>query len=227
MAIDLAVPAFGHKNRVGIGRRHRLIRSWAAADAACHDGELLSALIDKDNTASDVWADTALSLQEANEKHLANNGLRSADPPARSQRASRCLGVPPEPMAASPRCARRSNTSLPGRRGRWAYHIRTIGLARNKEPRSRVGQSCLQHEADGLAHRAKTRTSLNKRAANRGAPDSTVDTTPRTSGLSSAVAQSDAPPIQGKKTRFLEVSSLLGKKRRWGNIFMRLPISKT
>jgi IS5 family transposase len=33
-------------------------------------------LIDKDNTASDVWADTAYR-SKANEKHLTNNGLRS------------------------------------------------------------------------------------------------------------------------------------------------------
>ena len=32
--IDLAVPAFGYKNHLGIDRRHRLIRSWAVTDAA-------------------------------------------------------------------------------------------------------------------------------------------------------------------------------------------------
>src|SRR5580692_8509960 len=32
--VDLAVPAFGYKNHVGIDRRHRLIRSWAATDAS-------------------------------------------------------------------------------------------------------------------------------------------------------------------------------------------------
>jgi hypothetical protein len=45
-------------------------------DAARHDGALLPDLIDKDNTASDVWADTAYR-SKANEKHLADNGLRS------------------------------------------------------------------------------------------------------------------------------------------------------
>ena len=52
-----------YKNHVGIDRRHRLIRSWAATDASRHDGKLLPALIDKDNTASDVWARYRLSLQ--------------------------------------------------------------------------------------------------------------------------------------------------------------------
>jgi len=57
--VDLAIPAFGYKNHVGIDRRHRLIRRWTVTDAARHDGALLPALIDKDNTASGVWADTA------------------------------------------------------------------------------------------------------------------------------------------------------------------------
>jgi transposase, IS5 family len=74
--VDLAIPAFGYKNHIGIDRRHRLIRTWAATDAARHDGALLPELIDKDNTASDVWADTAYR-SKANEKHLTDNSLRS------------------------------------------------------------------------------------------------------------------------------------------------------
>ena len=34
--IDVAVPAFGYKNHVGIDRRHGLIRTWIATDAARH-----------------------------------------------------------------------------------------------------------------------------------------------------------------------------------------------
>src|SRR6478609_114443 len=74
--IDLAVPAFGYKDHVGIDRRHRLIRTWLATDAARHDGAQLPALVVKTNTASDVWADTAYR-SKANEKHLADNHLRS------------------------------------------------------------------------------------------------------------------------------------------------------
>ena len=32
--IDLAIPAFGYKNHIGIDRRHRLIRRWVVTDAA-------------------------------------------------------------------------------------------------------------------------------------------------------------------------------------------------
>jgi hypothetical protein len=34
--MDLAVPAFGYKNHVGIDRRHGLIRTWSVTDAARH-----------------------------------------------------------------------------------------------------------------------------------------------------------------------------------------------
>jgi len=45
--VDLAVPAFGYKNHLGIDRRHRLIRRWTVTDAARHDGALLPDLIDR------------------------------------------------------------------------------------------------------------------------------------------------------------------------------------
>jgi IS5 family transposase len=57
--VDIAVPVFGYKNHLGIDRRHGLIRTWAVTDAAQYDGALLTELLDKSNTASDVWADTA------------------------------------------------------------------------------------------------------------------------------------------------------------------------
>src|SRR6201981_4118268 len=50
--IDLAVPAFGYKNHLGIDRRHRLIRSWAVTDAPRHDGALLAGLVDQDKNAA-------------------------------------------------------------------------------------------------------------------------------------------------------------------------------
>lgn len=56
---DIAVPVFGYKNHISIDRRHRLIRRWTATDAAAHDGARLAELIDTENTASDIWADTS------------------------------------------------------------------------------------------------------------------------------------------------------------------------
>jgi IS5 family transposase len=74
--VDLAIPAFGYKNHIGIDRVHGLIRTWTATDASRHDGAQLPNLVDKSNTASDVWADTAYRSAK-NEKHLADSGLRS------------------------------------------------------------------------------------------------------------------------------------------------------
>src|ERR1700739_4594039 len=52
--VDLAIPAFGYKNHLGIDRRHGLIRTWKVTDASRHDGALLPELIDRNNTAGAV-----------------------------------------------------------------------------------------------------------------------------------------------------------------------------
>ena len=74
--VDLAVPAFGYKNHVAIDRRHGLIRGWTASHAAAHDGARLAEVVDADNTAADVWADTAYRSAK-NEARLAARGLVS------------------------------------------------------------------------------------------------------------------------------------------------------
>jgi Transposase DDE domain len=124
--VDLAIPIFGYKNHIGIDRRHGLIRRWTVSDAARHDGALLPELIDRDNTASEVWADTAYR-SKANEKYLADRLLRSLihrkkpkSLPRRRPGASQCRGVLPEPTIESPRCVPPSSTSSPARRARWA-----------------------------------------------------------------------------------------------------------
>jgi transposase, IS5 family len=58
-AVEIAVPVFGYKNHIGIDRAHGLIRTWAVTHAAAHDGGQLAGLLDAENTASGVWADTA------------------------------------------------------------------------------------------------------------------------------------------------------------------------
>jgi transposase, IS5 family len=132
--VDLAVPAFGYKNHIGIDRRHRLIRSWAATDASRHDGALLPALIDKDNTASDVWADTAYR-SKANEKHLADNGLRSQihrkKPKGKPmpRRTARANGRKSAVRAAVEHVFARQ-------KGPMGLYIRTIGIAR---ARTKIG----------------------------------------------------------------------------------------
>ena len=63
-AVDLAIPAFGYKNHVSIDRGFGLIRNWTTTHAAAHDGARLEDVLDRTNTASDVWADTQPTVSE-------------------------------------------------------------------------------------------------------------------------------------------------------------------
>jgi transposase, IS5 family len=76
-AVDIAIPTFGYQNHVSIDREYRLIRRWHTTDAAAYEGaRLRDGLLDKTNTASAVWADTAYR-SKANEEFLATNGFVS------------------------------------------------------------------------------------------------------------------------------------------------------
>ena len=75
--VDLAIPLFGYQNHVSIDRRFGFIRRWAATDAAAYESRRLrQGLLDKSNTASGVWADTAYR-SAANETFLNENGFVS------------------------------------------------------------------------------------------------------------------------------------------------------
>ena len=74
--LEIATPVFGYKSHINIDRRHGLIRKWSVTDAARHDGRELAGLLDRDNTAMGVWADTAYRSQK-NEKHIARAELTS------------------------------------------------------------------------------------------------------------------------------------------------------
>lgn len=72
--IDIAIPAFGYKSHISIDRRHGIVRRGLVTDAAAHDGaRLREGLIDPNNTASGVWADSAYR-SEANEDFLRGLG---------------------------------------------------------------------------------------------------------------------------------------------------------
>jgi IS5 family transposase len=121
-------PAFGYKNHLGIDRRHRLIRRWTVTDAARYDGALLPELVDPNNTASEVWADTAYRSQ-ANEKFLAGRLLRS-------QIHRKKPKGKPMPRRTARANARKSAVRsavehvFARQKGPMGLFIRTIGLAR-------------------------------------------------------------------------------------------------
>jgi transposase, IS5 family len=126
--VDLAVPAFGSKNHIGIDRRHGLIRTWTATDAARHDGAQLPHLVSKANTGRNVWADTGYR-SKANERHLASNGLRSQIHRKKSPgkpmpvNVSRANGAKSKVRAAVEHVFARQ-------KGPMALVVRTIGIAR-------------------------------------------------------------------------------------------------
>ncbi|GBQ96219.1 transposase [Gluconobacter cerinus NRIC 0229] len=76
-ATDLAIPFFGYKSHVSIDRNFRLIRKWKTTNAAASDGaRLREGVLDKTNTASTIWADTAYR-SKANEDFMDKEGFVS------------------------------------------------------------------------------------------------------------------------------------------------------
>jgi IS5 family transposase len=69
------IPAFGYKNHAAIDRHHGFIRGWNVTSAAAWDGAQLRNFLDRSNTGSTVWADTAYR-SKANE--AGSNGTASS-----------------------------------------------------------------------------------------------------------------------------------------------------
>ena len=67
---------YGYKNHVNVDRRHKLVRRFQVSDAATHDSKVLDDILDGDNTALGVWADSAYRSAEI-ETALKQKGLRS------------------------------------------------------------------------------------------------------------------------------------------------------
>ena len=118
----------GYKNHVGIDRRHGLIRTWTATDAARHDGAELPGLLDRTNTGSAVRADTAYRPAK-NEDHLARAGFTSRihrrKPKGRPmpKHVSRANAAKSEVRA-------RVEHVFARQKGPMGLVVRTIGLAR-------------------------------------------------------------------------------------------------
>jgi IS5 family transposase len=127
--VDIAIPTFGYQNHVSIDRGFGLIRKWAATDAAAYEGaRLRDGLLDKTNTASGVWADTAYR-SAVNEAYLEKNGF-----------VSRIHRKKPKgrPMAETTRRANALKSKVRSRvehvfaaqKDRMDLFVRTIGIAR-------------------------------------------------------------------------------------------------
>src|SRR5689334_9432319 len=121
-------------HHIGIDRRHGLIRRWGVTDAARYDGALLSQLIDRNNTAGDVWADTAYRSRK-NEKFLASRLLRSQI----HRKKPKGAPMPRHTAHANARkSAMRSAVEhvFARQKGPMGLFVRTIGIAR---ARTKIG----------------------------------------------------------------------------------------
>ncbi len=67
---------YGYKNHINVDRRHKLVRCYHVTNASVHDSQALEAILDADNTASNVWADSAYRSADI-EKLLKEKGLSS------------------------------------------------------------------------------------------------------------------------------------------------------
>src|SRR5690606_19363042 len=137
---DIAVPAFGYKSHASIDRRHGFIRGWNVTSASAYDGAQLRNVLDRGNTGSTVWADTAYRSKK-NEAWLEKNGYRSdihqKKPKGRpmSEATSRANG-------------RRSKIRafvehvFAQQKSRMGLFVRTIGMARAK---TKIGMANLAY----------------------------------------------------------------------------------
>lgn len=124
----IAIPTFGYKSHISIDRRFGFIREAMVTSAADADGRQLRHVISKDNTAGDVWADSAYRLQ-SNEKWLSKHMLTSR---------IHCRKPNGKPMPKSTRQANARKSAIRARvehvfgnqKNRFGLFIRTIGLAR-------------------------------------------------------------------------------------------------
>lgn len=125
---DIAVPVFGYKNHVGIDRAHGFIRRFTVTHAARHDGSQLGAVLDPDNTAADVWADTAYR-SKANLALIARRGLT----PQFQRAKPRGRPMPPHIARGNVTRARvrsRVEHVFAAEKRRMGLVVRTIGLLR-------------------------------------------------------------------------------------------------
>jgi len=144
--VQIAVPMFGYKNHAGIDRTHGFIRRWTVTHAAAHDSRPFEALLDPDNTASRVWADTAYRSRK-NETAMARRGLVSM------VHFRKPKGKPLPERHAKANAARSAVRSavehvFADQKHRMKLFIRTVGIER---ARIKIGMANLVYNFSRLA----------------------------------------------------------------------------
>jgi transposase, IS5 family len=126
--IEIAIPVFGYKNHVCMDRAHGFVRRFSVTDAAAYDGGQLASLLDKENTASPVWGDTAYRSRR-NERLIARHGFVSK---VHFRRKPGCALSPRQAKANAARSKVRSavETVFAAQKHGFGLIVRTIGVAR-------------------------------------------------------------------------------------------------
>lgn len=143
---EIAVPMFGYKNHVGVDREHGLLRRYVVTHAARYDGSQLGAVLDRDNTASDVWADTAYR-SAANLALLERRGLR----PQFQRKKPRGKKMPAHIVRGNATRARvrsRVEHVFAAQKCRFGLIVRTVGMVR---ARAKIGMANLVYNFARLA----------------------------------------------------------------------------
>ncbi|MDP4576276.1 IS5 family transposase [Qipengyuania sp. G39] len=143
--VDLAIPAYGYKNHIGIDKEHGLIRTWDASAANAHDGARLRDLVSRENTASGVWADSAYRSKKNEaflKKGMFTSHIHQKKPPRQE--------MPERTVIAN---ARRSKIRsavehvFAGQKHRMGLFVRTVGMAR---ARIKIGMANLAYNFQRL-----------------------------------------------------------------------------
>ena len=144
--VEIAVPQYGYKNHISMDCRFGLIRTWTVTNAAAYDGKQLRHLLDKNNLASPVWADTAYRSKR-NETFMERNGFQSKvhfkKPPGKSLTEPRARA-----NAARSRVRSKIEHVFGAQKTRMNLFIRTIGIAR---ARTKIGMANLVYNMHRLA----------------------------------------------------------------------------
>jgi IS5 family transposase len=143
---EIAAPMFGNKNHVAIDREHGLLRRYTVTHAAAYDGGQLGAVLDPDNTASDVWADTDYR-SAANLAVLDRRGFK----PQFQRKKPRGQKMPAHIArgnATRTRVRSRVEHVFAVQKCRLGLIVRTIGLVRT---RAKIGLANLAYDFTRLA----------------------------------------------------------------------------
>ena len=124
----IALPVFGYKTHISIDRRFGFIRAAAVTSASHADGRMLPHLIDRQNTSSAVWADTAYRSQ-GNEAWLADRMLTSHIH-RRKPKGKPMPRATAQANAAKSAIRAKIEHVFAHQKNRFGLFIRTIGLLR-------------------------------------------------------------------------------------------------